>query len=60
MKETILWIIVLILTVGLISNTIRLNKVETELEYQEVVDNELYSDIHQLAHKEDSCWVYEN
>ena len=60
MKETILWIIIVILTAGLISNTIRLNKLETELEYQEVVDNKLYSDIHQIAHKEDSCWVYEN
>ena len=60
MKETILWVIIVILTAGLISNTIRINKLETELEYQEVVDNKLYSDIHQLAHKEDSCWVYEN
>lgn len=58
MKEKLLWIVIVILTVGMISSTVRLNKIENNLEYQEVVNQKLYDDIHQLAHKEDSCWVY--
>lgn len=58
MKEKLLWIVIVILAAGMVSSTIRLNKLEDKLEQQEVVNQKLYDDIHQLAHKGDSCWVY--
>ena len=56
-------IILLSFFIGLLIGTFSLSlseisKIEDKLDYQEVVNQKLYEDIHQLSNKADSTWVY--
>ena len=56
-------IILLSFFIGLLIGTFsislsEISKLEDKFEYQEIVNQKLYEDIHQLSNKADSTWVY--
>ena len=59
-EKHLLWAAIIALTIGMVTDNHRLRKDIERLEnYQHQVNVMIYENVHKLANKSDSLWIYE-
>lgn len=61
MKDKIInaLIAIAVITFGIIT-TVKIDRLESKMEHQEAVSQQIYNDLHQHTHQADSLWIYED
>lgn len=59
-EKHLLWAAIIALTIGMVTDNYRLRKdIERLKNYQHQVNVMIYENVHKLANKSDSLWIYE-